>query len=260
MKLKLLFIIFLITPFLINSQTSCGTTAPQNYQLFKNGPSKQQASNNIFCIDIAFHIVREEDGSGGFNASNTGNIIQILNEDYNQYGIFFNETGVDFISNDNFHDLVYEEDDRSILDALFNENNNPNAIDFYLVGSLERIDNDGRIRVLAGVASDVLSSDLIVRNSSALTNTSTHEIGHAFNLLHTHEDKYGIENIERPPDSNANCRDKGDKLCDTPADPNLFGIIGTDCLYPRNDGFDPPVHNYMSYSRKSCKNEFLLVR
>lgn len=261
MKTKLLFAITLFFSLSLYSQESCGTTTPLNYQQFENVPSKQQASNDIFCINISFHIVRETNGSGGFPTSNIDNIIQILNEDYNQYGIFFNEVGVDFISDDDFYDLVYTDEDRSMLDALFSQNNDANAIDFYLVGSLTLID-DGVTRILAGVASSVLSSDLIVRNSSALSNTSTHEIGHALNLLHTHEIFYGIENITRDPNNvNYNCEDEGDKLCDTEADPNLEDKVNFSCNY--NGGefrngipYDPDTHNYMSYTRRSCRDEF----
>lgn len=112
MKTKLLFAITLFFSLSLYSQESCGTTTPLNYQQFENVPSKQQASNDIFCINISFHIVRETNGSGGFPTSNIDNIIQILNEDYNQYGIFFNEVGVDFISDDDFYDLVYTDEDR----------------------------------------------------------------------------------------------------------------------------------------------------
>jgi len=71
----------------------------------------------------------------------------------------------------------------------------------------------------------ILDSDCI--NSS----TPAHEMGHYFNLYHTHEDwnvwntqvwDNAVERFARPPHPDSNCGETGvgDELCDTPADPH----------------------------------------
>lgn len=194
MNLKILFFVLFVISLKSYSQNICGTTAPINYQTFEN--NFKQQSTNEYCINISFHIVKKANGSGGFSASDIPNLLELLNEDYNQYGIYFNEMTIDSISNDIYYDLEYSENNRDILNNLFNENDEPNSIDLFLVGSITKNTSDGPFP-LSGIASDVLSTDLVIKNIRALSNTTTHELGHTLNLLHTHEEKYGIENIER---------------------------------------------------------------
>lgn len=91
-----------------------------------------------------------------------------------------------------------------------------------------------------------------------------HEIGHWFDLFHTHEG-YGSECVER-----TNCTKAGDLLCGTPAD---FGLGFESCVDPisctlredcadifgpcNEDGFYvPDTLNYMSYSAVPCMQHF----
>ena len=93
------------------------------------------------------------------------------------------------------------------------------------------------------------------------TNKSTfpHEIGHYFNLYHTHETAFGTECT-----NGSNCATAGDLVCDTPADPNVLGNVSTACLWtgsatPPCGGsppYNPPVRNFMSYSNKDCRDHF----
>jgi hypothetical protein len=85
--------------------------------------------------------------------------------------------------------------------------------------------------------------------------TVPHEIGHYFDLYHTHETAFGIEFVNA-----TNCTTAGDLLCDTPADPNLSGKVDVNCLYtggevdPNGDPYAPDPHNLLSYSRKTCRD------
>ncbi|MEM9916909.1 MAG: GEVED domain-containing protein, partial [Bacteroidota bacterium] len=94
--------------------------------------------------------------------------------------------------------------------------------------------------------------------------TLVHELGHTFNLAHTHS---GTErgntnsNAEHVPRSgaNSNCTTDGDMLCDTPADPN--GSNDSNCNFV-NDGnsqqdiygntYAPAINNVMSYYSDAC--------
>lgn len=102
-------------------------------------------------------------------------------------------------------------------------------------------------------------------------NSDVHELGHCLGLLHTHtQDK-----------TNGYNSFTGDKVCDTPASPNLLGLVNSNCeLYKdyqdRYNSFinskyenDPKVlaklpkddlrvtlSNIMSYSYPNCRIEF----
>jgi hypothetical protein len=103
-------------------------------------------------------------------------------------------------------------------------NNQPDMIDCYFV------DYDGGY---CGVSSFTWSADQGITYDNGCVgvadNPSTfpHEIGHYFNLLHTHETAYGSE-----CPSGSNCGTAGDLVCDTPADPELGGgNVNTSCVY-----------------------------
>jgi hypothetical protein len=124
--------------------------------------------------------------------------------------------------------------------------------------------------------------------------TSTHEVGHFFELDHTHNnyDADWMPQCRREPvdrnrtwpffslcldkifSSNRMCNSTGDALCDTPADPELNsgGMVDSDCNYfnqTRRDYwgdsyFNPPAgssqpdtRNFMSYSYATqCLSRF----
>ena len=67
--------------------------------------------------------------------------------------------------------------------------------------------------------------------------TLAHEIGHYFNLFHTHQgsadpDENGVisGNSTEYVDG-TECSTRGDGLCDTSADPNLSDLVGDSCEY-----------------------------
>ena len=90
--------------------------------------------------------------------------------------------------------------------------------------------------------------------------TLPHEIGHFFSLYHTH----GKSNFGSTDElaNGQNCGVAGDEMCDTPADPMVFGKIDDNCRYTGKDkdkngqSFNPPTSNMMSYSNNQCLREF----
>jgi hypothetical protein len=127
-----------------------------------------------------------------------------------------------------------------------------------------------------------------------IANTLAHEIGHVFNLDHTHDPGRAFWNS----DNNSNgkcyqepvsrtrrvsgegglcalswltgdprkCEINGDRLCDTEADPNVNRQVDRNCIYGGggtdkwSDAWNPPVNNIMSYSfnadGRTCRLEF----
>lgn len=88
--------------------------------------------------------------------------------------------------------------------------------------------------------------------------TLAHEFGHFYGLYHTHETYFGAEFV-----NGSNCKFAGDKICDTPADPNLGrGFISSDCSYlgtqkdARGEPYAPQVSNIMSYAPTKCRWQF----
>ncbi|MGH9940500.1 MAG: M43 family zinc metalloprotease, partial [Blastocatellia bacterium] len=88
-----------------------------------------------------------------------------------------------------------------------------------------------------------------------------HELGHYFDLYHTHETKFGVECPNK-----SNCKTAGDLLCDTTADPKLTIFNTVNCIYDNSaplptascgdTPYDPPITNLMSYARSECTKQF----
>jgi hypothetical protein len=84
-------------------------------------------------------------------------------------------------------------------------------------------------------------------------------MGHFFGLLSTHDTLGGYENANED-----NCAESGDFICDTWADPGLFGNVDSLCAYTgamvdqNGQDYVPSVANLMSESNDSCKCVFTL--
>lgn len=200
-------------------------------------------------VPVKFHIVRMSNGSGGVDHSIIANELMIVNERYAP-DLQFAECGdVDYINSNEYFTLTSFSEGTQ-MSFLYNE---PDVMNVYFVG-----DADG----YCGWAnfSTSLPTDYIVIDNACASNTSTlaHEIGHYFNLYHTHDTSFGAECA-----NGSNCNFAGDRLCDTPADPNLSGEVNTSCEYTGNDldpcssqAYNPDPTNIMSYSRKACRDYF----
>jgi ELWxxDGT repeat protein len=87
-----------------------------------------------------------------------------------------------------------------------------------------------------------------------------HEIGHALGLPHTH----GYTNYGTTDElvNGSNCTTHGDRFCDTPADPNILGLVNGACVYVGNltdangEQYTPNTGNIMSYTNGNCRSHF----
>jgi hypothetical protein len=192
--------------------------------------------------------VRNTNGTNAFPEPDTDEIIKELNTYFSPHDIYINKLGKDYINRTEF--LTVGIDGNKIDPALFQVQNNRNAINFYIVDDFEL---DG----LAGAAESVLSTNLAIKNEWAESIIAVHEVGHCLHLYHTHETKYGVEEIPRDLRDGANCKTAGDFLCDTPADPKLTDEkVDSNCNYIFNDDYEPLTNNIMSAAPLHCRDSF----
>ncbi len=250
----------------VNSQTveqkrECGTEVTQEQIALEHlrasrlaQPSLAPQPGSPYHLPLTIHIVRQSNGAGGFTLNQLDIAMQDLNRMWQPVGVqFFIYGGIDFINDDNYFNVPDNEASRNALRQI-----NPvaNTINIYFTN----------LANLCGQSSFTSSSaqGVLIDNSCAgsATNPSTlaHEIGHYFDLFHTHETAFGVE-----CPSESNCSSAGDKICDTPADPGLSGNVNSSCVFTgsttppqgcNNVLYNPPTKNLMSYSAKTCRDQF----
>ncbi|GAB5524231.1 MAG: hypothetical protein Roseis2KO_21030 [Roseivirga sp.] len=217
--MKRLFTIILAT-LLINTSygQKCGTSSGASTSL--SSLRTIQVLNECFLdpsvvigVNVKYHIVRETNGRGGFNYARLQDVTAMLNAALNPHNIDITSVGYDLIDNSTF----YRNLTHTGFDALVQTNNDPNALNIYIIRNFSG--------PALGRANGVTSRELVVSQNSAETHILTHEVGHSFNLQHTfHGSGYeqtatscpertftGPNNTEQ-----IDCVGCGDYVCDTP--------------------------------------------
>ncbi len=217
--------------------------------------SLQRSSTAISSVPVKVHIIRTDEGLGGFTPQEIDAIINDMNTYYeNAFLEFFLCEAINYIDDTEYYNFSTDEQA-----ALTNANNTDNVINIYFANSVSTADGGG----LCGYAFFPGGPEIIMMDNTCAVNGSTmpHEMGHFFGLSHTHGNTNGTLTTELVDGSN--CDTDGDFICDTPADPQLgFGNVNGSCNYvgtetdANGDDFVPNPLNIMSYSRKSCRTEF----
>ena len=225
-------------------------------------------------IPIVFHVVRDDSGGGGYSpgenletASELKWLVDYLNSLFPEPPVDEDYDGPQFRKFEFYIDRIIDgRNESSLRNTEYLEITDGEAkeirrrhrilgrINIFLV---ERILRNGR--ATAGLASfpgaDVQGIILdwgYLTEGGEPTSILAHEIAHYFFVHHTHEeDIFGKELVTRDP---ANCENRGDKLCDTPADPGSgFRAINSDsCAYtggerdPAGVPYDPDPYNIVS--------------
>ncbi|HAS43237.1 MAG TPA: hypothetical protein DCS93_22345 [Microscillaceae bacterium] len=199
-------------------------------------------THNVVYVPIKFHIVKKSDGTGGpISLYNLKAGVESLNRYYSPVNIHF---------------YIYEAPDIILSDEFYTYDNTTyptiapgvsDAINVYVVGGFK----SGGI---AGFA--WFGGSIYMGNSYLVGSVFAHEMGHHYNLSHTHGSS-NTPGTTKELVNGSNCTTTGDRICDTPADPNRWlrgcKIDGT----PRDangDLYQPDGRNVMSYA-KGCSNE-----
>ncbi|MCH7792601.1 MAG: hypothetical protein IID31_10020, partial [Planctomycetes bacterium] len=210
-------------------------------------------------VPLALHIVRRSDGSGGIDNAQLIAAISNLNDAFTQSGLSFYIVGpTDEIRSDFFYTGITSS---AAIDALRSTNRVRNAINIYFTDSFS-----SSAGPLCGIASFSFSpvQGIVMANGCAGVSynraTFPHEIGHYFDLFHTHETMFGLECT-----SGVNCHTAGDLVCDTPADPHIgYHNMNGGCTYVGREidpcsgtpTYNPDVLNIMSAAPRLCRTRF----
>jgi len=272
---KILFIsaiIFSINSTAQNINNFCGTEVPEDYfnimdekrEILENFEreyyqlKENRTSTAITNVPVKIHIVTQANGATSISESDI--IAEI--EEANSYLVnSFLEMNicdeVNYIADNNLYEF-----DTADQGQLYSYHD-PDILNIYFVESISSGGN-GICGYTYLPGSNSQWYDVIVMDNQCTTNNSgdtlLHEFGHHWNLIHTH----GVQNGTLTDElvNGSNCETAGDRICDTPADPQLNGsnVSNVSCVYTGNDTdgqgqpFDPDTSNIMSYSPQSCTN------
>ena len=215
-------------------------------------------------IRLYVHLVYDNTGlHPGLTLAEANEAVEVLNHDFAPTGIFFVWDGTP----------IYHNEPVLKYDIVFNANNH-NGINMYLYDDDGYYynglpDGGGSAGSVGGTNAFIAWGKNFTGNYKSIFRTGVlaHEMGHVLNLLHTHDAYYGLEYVNRTL-SNANgllCKQQGDLLCDTEADPNLsFDVDINTCIWNQAGTqtdvlgitYVPNTHNLMSYSERECLTTF----
>jgi len=292
MKNKIIYLVLLLSLLTatmpISAQEQCMTELTQvqvdymnaTREARENFKATQLKSNTVTIIPMVAHIIRDNNGNGGLTRAELNISLAQLNEAYKPVDFKFELCEINYIDN-----TAYTSIKKSNVED-FDENDIANAPEEYKMAYADRV--DGKVNIFfiedirgCGWASfpsyeEKYGKDWMVIRNGCATNGSTlaHEVGHWFNLYHTHQgesDGLGVNAVEAIDGSNCG-PNVGDELCDTPPDPELVpdsnpqtttfisANVTSDCIYVGSintpDGYNPDVSNIMSYAPKLCRTSF----
>ncbi len=256
--------LLLLNASIIYSQTieECATVIPDGVTL-----EQAQSQGDLILykpttnrdIRLALHIVTYSNGMGAIPQELIDEKIQSLNNIMYQAGMQFYEYKRDTIKSDYFSSLIGDYMPKANELRRINKVNGSINIYFVPEAAFAGISSySSRIKHPSLQYED----GIIVLDSSHHTSLA-HEIGHYFDLFHTYETLFGIENIDRD-DYCANWNRAGDLLYSTPADIQVDGIT-PQCIFvnlknytdPCGDSnYIPLTDNMMTTQQKSCRENF----
>lgn len=239
-KLTYLYVLFVAVLILFNFSCSKDKGSTEEQDLMQGEISENpltMISIDTLRIPIVHYISRNSTGINAVTSEQRiAKIMGDINHNFRSIKIQFFTRKIKFLDNTQWNKEFVKQDD-FIDNKVLNSFEDDTALNiFYFTKILNRIEGviDGELGATA-LFPDQGNNLKLSESSIELENTATvtHEIGHYLGLYHTEEtftDSQG--NIELVDGSN--CAEAGDKICDTPASPDL------------NDGnIDEPTCNYI---------------
>lgn len=216
------------------------------------GP-EMRGSGDYKFMRIALHVVRRSNGTGGISLSS---MVSAINTSIGQFDLFRMAPTVvyfDYIDSDTYYTITEPEDD-----ALRQMNVVSGALNIYFVGDAPYC---GESTFPGDDTPGIVVQNSCIDSGGVLS----HEIGHYFNLYHTHETALGVDCPGSPF-----CATSGDWCCDTPPDPGLHtcsnptnpgSCVSADCEYTgtatcNGVAYNPDPTNTMSYTDFDCMTGF----
>ncbi|UZR99434.1 cadherin domain-containing protein [Chondrinema litorale] len=254
-------LVILLFSNLSKAQMSCGTVSPTPEQLMSLRLKSTSAEDlealidkeNITYIALKIFLIRTSSGTSVTQLQDIEHDVKATNWYFSRVNIQFYIDNVTYIDDDQFYDFSAEQE--YLLRNAYADNNTINVFfpnEIYKNG----VEVGGYAYLPPGPKVVFVSSD----NTLYSDNTLAHEIGHFFDLYHTHGATDNGTTSELVDGSN--CDVAGDMVCDTPADPNLDQLVDGNCEYAGNlidangQSYQPDVKNIMSYSNGGCMKYF----
>lgn len=207
-----------------------------------------QTVDRLPCIDkkfsIVVHIVRDSLGETPYLEADILSDLDSLNKNFAPICVSFDICEFQYIDNHLYLEVDKDKQWKEIQVSY----NLENRINVYYVSTILNPAGAG-FATLAGI-NDSLKGGIVL--SSSGEKGLSHEMGHYFGLKHTFETEDGVELVD-----GSNCATAGDKICDTPADPNST-LDPLTCEFtgldkdPNDEYYDPLVNNMMSYYVAEC--------
>jgi hypothetical protein len=239
------------------SYTQNGTVVTLKQTQFEN--NLVNAVDSIYelnrAIPFNIHIVLETltPRNYGFDTSLIDDEFYTLDSAFTKIGVSFLLNKINTVENYNFNIFNALEEEQMLL----SEHSDPNKIDIFLVEDLTNKAGES-VSAYTYMPGDSINA-IFVRKDDFNFYTLITQLGHFFNLYETHEVNAGGEELA----DGSNCAIAGDRVCDTPADPDIDGRVNSvSCNYTsaqtdtNSDFYIPETRNYMSNTPNNCKCAF----
>ncbi len=196
-------------------------------------------------INITLHLTKTSEGTIDVDMGVINQSITDANSAFDPIKVKFRISSIDTIDNYQLDNIRQGSNDKDLIARYYTQN----MINLFLVSQLNNSTNQN----ICGYAFyPAAKKDVIIIRKNCLTGTFLIEqLGHLFNLYHTHETAFGVEQVNE-----SNCAIAGDLCCDTKADPNLSGKVNSSCELIDLPGYLTSAHNYMSFTLAGCKCYF----
>ena len=279
-KLTIFFLFFHLFSYNFSQEDSslCGTIVPQNFlEIELNSKSnydyylnefydKYQTKTSTALTDVPakLHIITDDGGDTSITVDEIFSEIDEANEWLANSFLRINVCDdINYINSSFLYDFDMAEE----MPYLY-ENHQQDILNIYFVESITSGSGSGICGYTYMPGNPNQYYDVIVMDNqctnSSVNQTLAHEFGHHFNLIHTHGPENGVLTDELV--TGTNCSSAGDRVCDTPADPQLSSsnVSNVNCLYSGTAMdeygflFQPDPSNIMSYAPQVCRDNFTI--